>query len=117
MTRRASGTASGLDEVSAAIGGLRAGQTAQGQFLADLRTEQKDHGQKLHEIAETLSLIKSSLPDLPPSKTCILKHQEFDAKLTDMDKRVTWLSAKVSAVVAAIMAGLKMSAAKFGVDL
>lgn len=107
----------GLDEVSAAIGGLRAGQSAQQQYLADLKKEQNQHGQMLHEIAGSLLTIKSSLASLPPSPTCVLKHQEIDNKLTDMDRRVTWLSAKISAVVAALAAGVKLGAAKLGVDI
>lgn len=103
MARKPSSIPQGLDELSVVIGELKANQLT--------------HSTLLVEVKNTLHQITAQLPNLPPSPVCVAKHKEIDEKLADMDKRVTWLSAKISAVVAALAAGLKIGAAKLGVDI
>lgn len=92
-----------LSEVSLAIGELRAGQAAQREALG--------------EIKDSLKHITASLSSLPPSPVCTAKHAELDEHLKETDKKVTWLTTKVSAIIMVGATGVKFGLNKLGIDL
>lgn len=106
MARRKAATAmtnQDLSEVSLAIGELRAGQTFQQEVLS--------------EIKSSLKHLTESLKSPPPSPVCVAKHAELDEHLKETDKKVTWLTTKVSAIIMIGATGVKLGLNKMGIDI
>lgn len=74
-----------LSEVSLAIGELRAGQAFQKEALMNIQGDVKT--------------IVSSLGKLPPSPQCVAEHAILHSKIDDNEKKITTLTAKVSALI------------------